>query len=132
MDVISLLKDVGVPIITGTIMYFAGSHKNSVDIKKTEAEIEKLDLDKRFEEVELFEKIKKVLSDQNKQLEEYIAQLEQRIEELENTVERQNAERCSGDSCPTKIAYNKILVSREKRKQKRAAKLVILNQQAQV
>lgn len=121
MDIKSLLELVGPPTATGIIMYFAGRRKNSTDIKKTEAEIEKLELDKKFEQVELFEKINKILSEQNEKLEKYIKELELRILELEKIVEKQNDKLCKGDDCPTKIAYTKIMVSREKRKRKREA-----------
>ena len=72
MDIKSLLEAVAVPLAVGVISYLAGRRKNTVEIKKTEAEIEKLEMDKRFEEIELFEKINKILSAQNIKLEAYI------------------------------------------------------------
>jgi len=121
MDIKSLLEAVAVPLAVGVISYLAGRRKNTVEIKKTEAEIEKLEMDKRFEEIELFEKINKILSAQNIKLEAYISQLELRIIDLEKTIENQNIEKCKGDSCPTKIEYDKIMASREKRRKKRHA-----------
>lgn len=119
MDIKSLLEAVAVPLAVGVVSYLAGRRKNTVEIKKTEAEIEKMELDKRFEEIELFEKINKILSAQNIKLEAYISQLELRIIDLEKTIENQNIEKCKGDSCPTKIEYDKIMASREKRRKKR-------------
>ena len=128
MDVNALLETVGtwgVPLVVGLSSYLFGRRKNSADTKKTEAETEKIDIERRLEEVELFERINKALETQNEKLETQIRQLSLRIQELEIIVDRQNNERCLGDSCPTKMAYNKIMVSRAKRKKKTPAVTVV-------
>lgn len=129
MDINALLGTVGtiaVPLVVGLSSYLFGRRKSSADTKKTEAETDKIDIERRLEEVELFERINKALETQNSRLEIQIKQLGLRIQELEIIVDRQNAERCLGESCPTKIAYNKIMVSRAKRKKKTPAVEVLV------
>jgi len=121
MDVNALLVPAGtiiIPLVVGLSSYLFGRRKSTADTKKIEAETDKIDIERRLEEVELFERINKALETQNARLEIQIKQLGIRIQELEIIVDRQNAERCLGDNCPTKIAYNKIMVSRAKRKKK--------------
>ena len=66
MDVKTILETFGLPVLVGISSYFVGKRKTNTDIRKTEAEIEKIEIDKRFEEIGLFEKINKILSEQNR------------------------------------------------------------------
>jgi len=129
MDVNALLGNVGtivVPIVAIVGSYLIGRRKNSADTKKTEAETDKIEVERRLEEIELFERINRALETQNMKLENQIKQLGLRIQELEIMVDRQNSERCLGDLCPTKIAYDKIMVSRAKRKKKQPTNVVVV------
>ena len=118
--ILGVIGTVGVPLIAMVVSYWVGRRKSSADTKKTEAETEKIDVERRLEEVELFERINKALETQNEKLETQIKILGLRIQELEIIVERQNAERCLGDACPTRVAYTKIMTTRAKRKKKPA------------
>ena len=120
MDVLSIVKDLVIPISIGFASYVFGRRKNKADIKKTNAEAEKLETENKLEQVELFEKINKILAVQNEKYEKYIKELEARIIELESLVKQYASEKTNCDNCETRRAYDKIMATREKRAKKRA------------
>lgn len=113
-----LLIGGAVTIVSSLITYWIGSNKSAAEVRKLNAEAEQIELDTRLDEVELFEKINKVLSEQNEKNEAYIRRLEQRISELEILIENLDNNQCLGDACLTKQAYDKIIAKRAARKKK--------------
>ena len=120
MDVLSLVKDLVIPASIGLASYIFGRRKNKADIKKTNAEAEKLETENKLEQVELFEKINKILAVQNEKYEKYIKELEERIIELESLVKQYAQEKSDCNNCEIKAAYTKIMTTREKRAKKKA------------
>jgi len=113
-----LLIGGAVTIVTSVVTYLIGSNKANAEVRKLNAEAGQIELDNRLDEVELFEKINKVLVEQNEKHEAYIKRLEGRISELEILIENLTGSQCLGDDCLTKQAYDKIMAKRAARKKK--------------
>ena len=113
---VELLIGGGVTLVVSVSTYLLGKRKTSSEIRKLEAESDKLEMDKKIDELEFFSKINKVLEDQNAKHETYIKSLEKRIIELETMVKNLHGKQCLGDNCPTKQDYDKIIAKREARK----------------
>lgn len=116
-----LLVGGAVTIVSSIVTYWIGSNRSAAEIRKLNAEAEQIELDTRLDEVELFEKINKVLAEQNEKNEAYIKRLEERISELEILIENLDSNQCLGPACLTRQAYEKILAKRAARKKKPVA-----------
>lgn len=115
MTLLELLTQLGIPLLLGFSGYFFGLRKNSVETKKLEieADIEAIDLTER--RVSSYKK-------QLFEMQEEIEGLRSQISELKDLIENLMLTQCSGDDCPTKKAYDKILAQKEARRNKRLTK----------
>jgi uncharacterized membrane protein len=91
-------------------------HKTDAETHKTDAETELIRLDIAKEKLDLIEKLMIKID-----------KMQAQIDELQETIEKLEYEKCKGDLCEVRIAYNKILAKKEARKKytiaKKAAKI---------
>ena len=112
MDILSLAKDVLIPVVVAGIAFLGG--------RKTATEKKKSEFETLSQELAAFKAFRQLLIDDNNSLVKELKEMKSQVKELDSQlkalIKKYTEEKSNCTSCPTKIAYDKIMDKRAKRK----------------